>query len=129
MRFPFVVYYSHFACYIREYWYSIDRCADGTGQGLSQLVEDHFDAYTYFEEIMGMSPDKITHAYLCAFVWEALSPLILSLSDTNPQFKTPTTLYLLGFLFKNSENRTLVDLLTTLLFGRFSHLQIMRLMK
>lgn len=50
VRFPFVVYYSHFACYIREYWYSMDRLIDDKPavKGLSEVVEDHYDAYTYF---------------------------------------------------------------------------------
>lgn len=107
----------------------MNRCIDADGQALAQVVEDHYDAYTYFEEIMGMSSERIANAYLSGLIWEALSPLILSLSTPNPVFKPKTTLYLLGFLFKNSENKSLVDLLATLLFGRFAHIQISSLIK
>jgi len=51
-RFPFVVYYSHLACLIKEHWRSIE-CAlkneDNSKYELTQTLDDLTDLYTYFE--------------------------------------------------------------------------------
>lgn len=103
-RFPFVVYYLHLACHIREHWICIDRAlnsnAEQTKCSLSQLVDDLTDLYTYFEEMAAIASGRVSLAYLNGFVWECVSTIFRVLSEHSAPICFKTALYAAGLIYR-----------------------------
>jgi hypothetical protein len=76
--------------------------------------------------MVGIASEKVALAYLNGFVWECVSCLIKCIIEQKSSLSLNTVLYVIGQIYRIGENKFLADFITFILFGRYSHLNILK---
>lgn len=135
--FPFVVFYSHIAAFLREHWLHVNSYMDRTAlldsekkrALLSETIEDHYDLVLFLEDAVRTScaggNQRIANCILNGLLTEALSYLYRTLTLSSKQlFDINFVVYVLAVLFRSCTEPLLADLLMLLFFGKHQLKQV-----
>lgn len=125
--FPFVIYYSHLASYLRDSWLAMGAVLASSKLGAAQkadqlnlLVEDHYDLLLYLDDLGRVVGDSARRQLMNCLIRQCIIPLIRDFEHCRLKMPNNLTLFLLSVVFRSfAHSPELLNLIVVVLFGRY----------